>query len=94
MVRVLHDDGTMSLYAHLNWNTIRVVPGQRVARGESLGRSGNTGFSTTPHLHFQVMTAAQDGLGAVSFPFELRVAPRIAEPPVEGQLYRAWETHP
>ena len=30
VVRVLHDDGTMALYAHLNWNSIRVVPGQRV----------------------------------------------------------------
>ncbi len=30
VVRVLHDDGTMALYVHLNWNTIRVVPGQRV----------------------------------------------------------------
>ena len=44
VVRVLHDDGTMSLYAHLNWNSIRVVPGQRVERGEYLADSGNTGL--------------------------------------------------
>jgi murein DD-endopeptidase MepM/ murein hydrolase activator NlpD len=54
IVRVLHDDGTMALYVHLNWNTIRVVPGQRVRRGEYLADSGNTGFSTGPHLHFVV----------------------------------------
>jgi len=54
VVRVLHDDGTMSLYGHLNWNSIRVVPGQRVERGEYLADSGNTGFSTGPHLHFVV----------------------------------------
>jgi murein DD-endopeptidase MepM/ murein hydrolase activator NlpD len=54
VVRVLHDDGTMALYVHLNWNTIRVVPGQRVRRGEYLADSGNTGFSTGPHLHFVV----------------------------------------
>jgi hypothetical protein len=90
-VLVAHDDGTIGQYMHLEPDGVDVRAGQRVSRGEYLGRSGNTGFSTTPHLHFQVMTAAQDGLGAISFPFELLVAPRIAEPPVEGQLYRAWE---
>lgn len=54
LVRVLHDDGTMALYAHLQWNSIRVVPGQRVERGQHLADSGNTGFSTGPHLHFAV----------------------------------------
>ena len=54
IVRVLHDDGTMSLYAHLNWNSIRVVPGQQVARGEYIADSGNTGYTTGPHLHFVV----------------------------------------
>jgi murein DD-endopeptidase MepM/ murein hydrolase activator NlpD len=58
IVRVLHDDGTMSLYAHLNWNSIRVRPGQRVARGEYIADSGNTGFSTGPHLHFVVQRNA------------------------------------
>jgi murein DD-endopeptidase MepM/ murein hydrolase activator NlpD len=54
VVRVLHNDGTMSLYAHLSWNSIRVAPGEHVARGQYLADSGNTGFSTGPHLHFVV----------------------------------------
>lgn len=54
IVRILHDDGTMALYAHLNWNSIRVRPGQAVERGEYLADSGNTGFSSGPHLHFVV----------------------------------------
>ena len=54
IVRILHDDGTMALYAHLNWNSIRVRPGQSVGRGEYLADSGNTGFSSGPHLHFVV----------------------------------------
>jgi murein DD-endopeptidase MepM/ murein hydrolase activator NlpD len=58
IVRILHTDGTLSLYAHLNWNSIRVVPGQQVRRGEYLADSGNTGFSTGPHLHFVVQRNA------------------------------------
>lgn len=68
VVRVLHDDGTMSLYAHLSWNSIRVVPGERVTRGEYLADSGNTGFSTGPHLHF-VVQRNRDG-AIVSVPIE------------------------
>ena len=68
VVRVHHDDGTMSLYGHLNWNSIRVVPGQRVERGEYLADSGNTGFSTGPHLHF-VVQRNRDG-SIVSLPVQ------------------------
>jgi murein DD-endopeptidase MepM/ murein hydrolase activator NlpD len=53
-VRILHDDGTLALYGHLNWQSIRVEPGQRVARGEHIADSGNTGYSSGPHLHFVV----------------------------------------
>ena len=54
VVRVLHPDGTMGVYAHLNWDSIRVKPGQVVRRGEYIADSGNTGFSSGPHLHFAV----------------------------------------
>lgn len=55
LIRILHDDGTFAVYAHLNWNTIRVQPGDEVERGEYIADSGNTGFSTGPHLHFVVL---------------------------------------
>jgi murein DD-endopeptidase MepM/ murein hydrolase activator NlpD len=54
VVFILHDDGTFAMYAHLNWNSIRVNPGARVKAGEYIADSGNTGFSTGPHLHFVV----------------------------------------
>ena len=68
VVRVLHADGTMALYAHLSWNSIRVVPGERVTRGEYLADSGNTGFSTGPHLHFVIQR--NRGGAIVSVPVE------------------------
>jgi murein DD-endopeptidase MepM/ murein hydrolase activator NlpD len=55
LVRILHDDGTYAEYAHLNWNSIRVKPGDTVSRGEYIADSGNTGFSSGPHLHFAVI---------------------------------------
>jgi murein DD-endopeptidase MepM/ murein hydrolase activator NlpD len=66
MVRILHDDGTFGIYAHLNWNSIRVQPGDTVKRGEYIADSGNTGFSTGPHLHFVVVQ--NKGLRIVSVP--------------------------
>lgn len=54
-VQVMHDDGTHAIYAHLQLDTVRVKPGQRVARGEYLANSGNTGFSSGPHLHLVVL---------------------------------------
>jgi murein DD-endopeptidase MepM/ murein hydrolase activator NlpD len=90
-VLILHDDGTLGEYMHLAPSGVRVSIGQRVERGDELALSGNTGYSSTPHLHFQVMTAGSDGLSAQSFPFELAVAPNQVEPPVQGRAYPSWE---
>ena len=43
------------MYAHLQPGTLRVKTGDRVKRGQTLGLVGNSGSSTEPHLHFQVM---------------------------------------
>jgi murein DD-endopeptidase MepM/ murein hydrolase activator NlpD len=51
-VNVDHGDGHTSLYAHLS--EIEVAEGQPVSQGDRLGTSGNTGFSTSEHLHFEI----------------------------------------
>ncbi len=51
-------DGRYALYAHLQPGSVAVRVGQRVRPGQLLGRVGNTGSSSAPHLHFHVTDAA------------------------------------
>jgi len=69
VVRILHDDGTYAIYAHLNTNSIRVKPGDHVRRGEYIADSGNTGFSSGPHLHFAVVRNAGMHIESVPITF-------------------------
>jgi len=69
VVRILHDDGTYAIYAHLNTNTIRVRPGDVVRRGEYIADSGNTGYSSGPHLHFAVVRNAGMRIESVPITF-------------------------
>lgn len=54
LIEIRHDDGTIALYLHLKPNGSRVSPGQRVNEGTHIGDSGNTGYSSTPHLHLHI----------------------------------------
>ncbi|HSX63076.1 MAG TPA: peptidoglycan DD-metalloendopeptidase family protein [Tahibacter sp.] len=70
VVRVLHRDGSMAVYAHLKPESVEVQAGRHVYVGQKLGESGNTGFSTGPHLHFCVQV--NRGMRLVSVPFRMR----------------------
>ncbi|MFE3739680.1 M23 family metallopeptidase [Streptomyces sp. NPDC059096] len=48
-------NGTYAMYAHLQRGSLRVRAGDRVTAGQVLGRCGNSGNSSEPHLHFQLM---------------------------------------
>lgn len=87
VVQILHEDGTYAVYAHLNWNSIRVQPGQRVNRGQYIADSGNTGFSSGPHLHFAVLRNA--GLETVSVPVQFEGANTTAVAPATGNMLTA-----
>ncbi|MDX9873720.1 MAG: M23 family metallopeptidase [Spongiibacteraceae bacterium] len=80
-IYVLHDDGTYGVYAHLRYQSALVEPGERVEAGQIIAQSGNTGFSTGPHLHFAVLRNA--GMRWESEPFELAL-PGGPVTPVRG----------
>lgn len=61
LVEIEHPDGSLTLYAHNN--RILVQVGQEVAQGQQISEMGSTGYSTGPHLHFEIHPA---GKGAVN----------------------------
>ena len=80
-------DGAFATYAHLQGASITVKEGQRVRRGDVLGRVGNSGNATGPHLHFQVATAP--GLGGEGVPYQFDSFDVVAleeGPPNEGKM--------
>jgi murein DD-endopeptidase MepM/ murein hydrolase activator NlpD len=84
-VTVLHDDGTFAVYTHLSAG-IPVRVGERVARGASIGRSGNSGYCPWPHLHFAVARVDPDGAGFTTLPIRFGVPGGPGFVPKEGDF--------
>ena len=69
MIKILHDDGSYAVYAHLLLGGIKVKVGERVLAGQIIGLSGNTGYSTGPHLHFVIRYNDNGQLNSLPFTF-------------------------
>jgi murein DD-endopeptidase MepM/ murein hydrolase activator NlpD len=53
-VQIRADDGTITMYGHMSSSGVLVQPGQHVTAGDVIALVGNEGFSTGPHVHFEV----------------------------------------
>lgn len=83
-------NGLYMLYAHMQPGSLLVREGQQVAKGDPIGRVGNTGRSLAPHLHFQVMDGPSP-LVAEGVPYVIdnfTVTGRISSP----QAFEEFET--
>ena len=87
-VVILHDDGTTGEYYHLQYGSARVHVGDVVDAGAEIAASGNTGFSSAPHLHFGVYVATDWGR-SLSVPAHFIAEDGIHEQLHEGATYTA-----
>ncbi len=69
-IMVVHDDGTIAQYSHLQKNGVLVDLGQRVQAGQPIGISGETGFVSGAHLHFNLMKPTPKELVSIPLDFE------------------------
>lgn len=66
-IYIIHEDGTMAQYVHLDFEGALVQVGDIVEANQPIGISGMTGFTTTPHLHFVLYKAR-----SISIPFQFK----------------------
>lgn len=83
-----HSDGTMGNYYHLKQGGAVAVIGQKVAQGALIGYSGNTGYSSGPHLHFSVSKVDPVSMRRpMNLPIQMQTAQGIVNLPRKGDRY-------
>ena len=86
---IAHTDGTMAMYGHLNTDGVRVKLGDRVYKHQHIGYSGNTGYSSGPHLHVHISWLQSFSKGASSVHFKFKSKRGRIDSPVENSKYTA-----
>ncbi len=84
---IYHDDGTSARYIHLKHNGSKVKIGDKVKAGDVIGYSGNTGWSSGPHLHFEVNQPGKNIVYTV--PTKFKTKKGIERQLKEGTSYTA-----
>ncbi len=82
-VIIEHDDGTLGEYFHLKTDGVTLHLGQRVMKNQLVGYSGNTGYTSGPHLHFVVKSANDQGK-SISYPFKVSTKDGVISCPKEN----------
>jgi murein DD-endopeptidase MepM/ murein hydrolase activator NlpD len=84
---IQHNDGTMAMYAHLKPNGVKVKLGQEVRKYQCIGLSGNTGFSSGPHLHVHISAIKSFQSGSSSVAFKFKTKKGVISKPVDKTAY-------
>lgn len=87
-VKIKHDNGMYTFYAHLKYGSLAVKLNQRVTKGTVLGYMGNTGYSFGAHLHFEVRNANNVQIDPTAYvSADLPSATNNTENVVQGTTY-------
>ena len=87
-IHIMHGDGSFAQYYHLRKNGTTVEVGDTVRAGQLIGYSGNTGFSTHPHLHFTVRVPVN--MDTKTVPTRFKLGPNRTGQPRQGRRYRSY----
>lgn len=68
-VKIRHDNGMKTLYAHMAYGSVSVKAGERVSKGQKIGRMGDTGNAYGVHLHFEVRKSDETRINPYSYLF-------------------------